>query len=188
MFLQRKLGRTRVSALSLWLSCGLLTVVVPNFLASVAWAQNTSSGTIAGQVTDAQGAAIAGAEVRLVDKATGKARTFVTNETGRYSIFNLDPGTYDVAITKSGFSETRVAAQSVQVGLVLTLNIIMQVGTTSTTVDVEANAGAELQTTNATVGSTISGAQLENLPNLGRDANALFTLQPGVAPGGNVAG
>jgi hypothetical protein len=45
-----------------------------------------------------------------------------------------------------------------------------------------------LQTTNATVGSTISGIQLDSLPNIGRDANAFMVLQPGVSPTGNVAG
>jgi len=62
------------------------------------------------------------------------------------------------------------------------------VGATTTTVEVTAGVGAELQTTNATVGSTISGLQLNNLPNIGQDANSLFLLQPGVAPGGQVAG
>ena len=51
-----------------------------------------------------------------------------------------------------------------------------------------AAAGAELQTTNATVGQTISWLQLASLPSLGRDANALFVLQPAVLPTGQVAG
>ncbi|MFL6447784.1 MAG: carboxypeptidase-like regulatory domain-containing protein [Bryobacteraceae bacterium] len=150
------------------------------FLSTVgALAQNTSSGTIAGQITDESGAAVPGADVRLVDKATNSTKGFQTNETGRYNIFDLDPGTCDISINKPGFSETRIPAQTVQVGLVLTLNVSLHLGQTSTMVEVAAVAGAELQTTNATVGSTISGAQLENLPNLGRDANALFLLQPG---------
>ncbi len=156
--------------------------------AALLWGQNTSSGTISGQVTDEQGAAVAGAEVRIVDQATKTPKTVITNDTGRYDAFNLNPGTYDVSVLKPGFAETKLPNQQVQVGLVLTLNIALRLGSTSTTIEVAASAGAELQTTNATVGSTISGVQLDNLPNLGRDANALFTLQPGVAPGGNVAG
>ena len=70
----------------------------------------------------------------------------------------------------------------------LTLNAKLLVGSSSTIVEVSASAGAELQTTNATIGSTISGIQLDSLPNLDRDANALILLQPGVAPGGQVAG
>ncbi len=75
----------------------------------VAYAQNTSSGTISGQVTDAQGASIAGADVLLLDHATGSVKTFTTNDAGRYNIFNLPPGSYDVGIKKPGFAETRVS-------------------------------------------------------------------------------
>ncbi len=72
--------------------------------------------------------------------------------------------------------------------MALTLNVALQVGATATTVEVTASAGADLQVLNATVGSTISGDSLMLLPNLGRDASALATLQVGVAPGGQVAG
>ena len=52
----------------------------------------------------------------------------------------------------------------------------------------QAAACAELQTTSAAPGATISGPSLLALPNLGRDANAFVTLQPGVTPGGEMAG
>src|SRR5207249_3785236 len=58
----------------------------------------------------------------------------------------------------------------------------------NTTVEVKASAGAELQVMNATIGSTISGDSLLNMPNLARDASALSVLQVGVSPTGNVAG
>jgi hypothetical protein len=57
-----------------------------------------------------------------------------------------------------------------------------------TTVTVTETAGAELQTMNSTIGNTITGTALDNLPALGRDASTFVTLQPGVDPGGNVAG
>jgi hypothetical protein len=102
MVVRRKL---RISALSLSLTVGCLT---PLFFGEVsAWGQNTSSGTISGQVTDASGAAIPGAEIQLIGKATNTPRVFQTNETGRYNIFNLNPGVYDVVVRKSGFSARR---------------------------------------------------------------------------------
>ncbi len=168
-----------------FLSCflGLILAVAPTAIA-----QSTSSGTVSGQVTDVQGAAVLGAEIRVTDKATNTVKTYLSNEAGRYDVFNLNPGTYDLTVVKPGFTEFKFSNQKVQVGLVLTLNAKLQVGETTTTVEVKETAGAELQTSNATIGSTISGTQLENLPNLGRDANAFFTLQPGVSPTGNVAG
>src|ERR1700736_1232741 len=117
-------------------------------LASVTSAQNTSSGTISGQVTDPQGAAIAGAEIKLIDKATSSVKTFTTNEAGRYDIFNINPGLYDVNVTRQGFSESRLTNQKVEVGLVLTLNVKLQIGAATTVVEVSAGATAELQTSN----------------------------------------
>jgi hypothetical protein len=152
------------------------------------YCQSASTGIVSGQVTDPQAARIKSAEVRLTDEATGIARTTKTNDAGRYDFPNVPPGTYDLSIDSPGFAQTRFTAQKVEVGLALTLNATLQVGTTSTTIDVKASAGAELQTTNATVGSTISGDALLMLPNFQRDANALATLQPGVTPSGQVAG
>jgi hypothetical protein len=157
-------------------------------LASSALAQNAASGTISGQVTDPQGAAIAGAEIRLIDKSTSTVKTYLSNESGRYDIFNINPGSYDVTVTRQGFSETKLAAQQVSVGQTLSLNVKLQVGAASTIVEVSAGATAELQTSNASVGSTISGLQLDSLPTPGRDANAFILLQPGVMPNGSIAG
>jgi hypothetical protein len=169
------------------LSAVCMAFILGSF-ASSAWAQNAASGTISGQVTDPQGAAIAGAEIKLIDKSTNTVKTFVSNETGRYDIFNINPGLYDVTITRQGFSETKLSNQRVEVGNTLNLNVKLQLGASSTIVEVSAGATAELQTTNATVGSTVSGLQLDSLPTVGRDANAFILLQPGVSPGGNVAG
>ncbi|SPF38736.1 Cna B domain protein [Candidatus Sulfopaludibacter sp. SbA4] len=158
------------------------------FGAILAGAQSTSTGTVSGQVTDQQNAIVAGAEVRLIDVGTNIARSAVTNETGRYSFINVAPGSYDITVEKPGFSQARIAAQAVEVGLTLTANFSLQLGSTSTTVEVTAGAGAELQVMNATVGSTLTGASLQLVPNLGRDVSTLSVLQVGVMPTGNVAG
>ena len=139
-------------------------------------------------MSDSSGAAVTGAAVSLIDVTTNAARGTTTNDAGRYDFVNIPPGQYDLTVTKPGFSLGKVKAQQVQVGLALTLNVALQVGSTATTVEVTASAGADLQVLNATVGSTISGDSLMLLPNSGRDASALATLQVGVAPGGQVAG
>ncbi len=156
--------------------------------AASAAGQSASSGTVSGQVTDPQGAALAGAEIRLTDPLTGIARTTLTNDAGRFSFISVTPAAYDFLVSKPGFSTSRMAAQKVEVGLTLTLNVALQLGSITTTVEVKAAAGAELQVMNATIGSTISADSLQNMPNLARDASALSVLQVGVAPTGNVAG
>ena len=156
--------------------------------ATPAWSQATSTSTITGVVTDQQGAVVAGAEVKLIDTATSSAQTTLSNETGRYIFVNIPSGTYTLTFSKTGFAVYKVNATQVSVGATLTINAALQVGSTSTTVEVTAAAGAELQTTNAAVGTTIDATALVYLPNLGRDASTLAVLQPGTTPNGYVAG
>ena len=153
-----------------------------------AQAQLTSSGAVTGQVTDQGDASIQNAAVSLRDISTGTTQTADTNEAGRYIFLNVASGAYNLTVSREGFKQAKFTAQRVQVGSTLTLNVKLEVGATSTSVDVQASAGAELQTTTVSAGTTITGQALMTLPTLGRDANAFVTLQPGVAPGGEVAG
>jgi len=169
----------------------LLLAVLFCFAASAPtalFAQSASTGSVVGTVTDAQGAAVASAAVTLTDKATSIARSATTNEAGRYIFVDVNPGTYNVSVNKTGFRVSKVVDQVVQVGLSLTLNITLEIGSVAETVEVSASTGAELQTLNATVGNTIGGDTLQNLPTIQRDAATFVTLQPGVSPDGSVAG
>jgi hypothetical protein len=152
-----------------------------------AWAQSTSTGTVAGVVTDQSGAVVPDAAVRLTDTTTNIARTTTTNKDGRYIFVDVSPSIYNIAITKKGFSTTEAEKQEVSVGASLTLNLSLQVGGASTVVEVQAT-GTELQTTNATVGNTVTAIAIDNLPSIGRDVNTFIELQPGVSAGGDVAG
>jgi hypothetical protein len=151
------------------------------------WAQSTSTGTVAGAVTDASGAVVPGASVTLTDTATNTPRTATTNDAGRYIFVDVNPGVYNLDVTKHGFATTKITNQTVQVGSALTLNASLQVGGTSTVVEVQAT-GTELQTMNATVGNTVTATAIDNLPSIGRDVNTFIELQPGVSTGGDVAG
>ena len=151
-------------------------------------AQNAATGVIVGQVTDQTGAAIPGASVKLTDLSTNSTTNTSSNEAGRYTFPTVPPGTYDLVVTREGFALAKVPAIKVDVGMALTMNVALAIGQTTTIVEVSVDAGAELQTTNATVGSTIVGDTLQFLPNLGRDASTLATLQVGVTAFGNAAG
>ena len=156
--------------------------------APLAKSQATSSSTVSGQVTDQQGAAIVGVAIQMTEPTTNTTLTTSSNDVGRYVIVNVPSGTYTITFSKSGFSSYRVTDMVVTVGGTLTVNAKLEVGTTTTTVEVTATAGAELQTTSAAVGTTISGAALQALPNMGREASTLAVLQPGTTLGGNTAG
>jgi hypothetical protein len=173
------------------LSLGLLAACIGIFLTVGATAvngQSTSTGSVTGVVTDSQKGVVSGAEVVLIDAATKTPLKTKTNEAGRYTFVDVQPGSYDISVTRTGFQRAVVSGQKIAVGVVLTVDIPMQVGSVSETVTITAVAGTELQTTNAAVGTVLSGKDLDIITNLGRDANSLFVLQPAVAPTGEVAG
>jgi hypothetical protein len=124
----------------------------------------------------------------VVDSATSSAQTTLTNETGRYVLVNVAPGMYTVTVSKQGFTVYKISSQKVDVGTSMTVNATLKVGSTTTTVEVTASAATELQTTNATVGNTLTSESLMLLPNMGRDVSTLAVLQPGTTPSGMTAG
>lgn len=153
-----------------------------------AWGQSATSGTVQGQVTDQQGAAVSGADVKLTDRTTNTELTTHSNTDGRYLFVNVQPSKYDVTFTMHGFSTRKVDNQDVQVGEVLNVNAVLEIGQISSVVEVTTAPGAELQTVNATVGTTVTGSSLTYLPIFGSDSSSLALLQPGVTPDGAVAG
>src|SRR5262245_37568761 len=146
------------------------------------------TGGVTGIVTDPQGGVVAGAEVTLTNLADSSKRTTTTNDSGRYVFASVGVGNYDLTVTKTGFKTHRAASQKVSVGGQLTLDVQLEVGALTETVVVTEQAGTDLQTANATIGNTISLKNLELLPNLGRDATSLLSLQPGVTPRGDIGG
>ena len=164
-------------------SLALLFAVAP----SAMFGQAASTGTVAGTVTDPTGAAVVDAKITLADPSTGSSRAATTNDTGRYIFANVIPGTYNVTINKTGFRQAKFSDQVVSVGSALTLNVALELGSTTEVVEVTAT-GAELQSLNATVGNTVAGDLLQSLPTIGRDTSTFVTLQPGVSPDGSVAG
>jgi hypothetical protein len=179
MSLSPKIGRP----ISIVVASLFVLLCVPTALL----AQAISTGTIQGVVTDPSGAAVAGATVTVIDADTSTTRTGVTNDTGRYIFPDIPPAKYDVSITKPGFRVTRFPKQELTVGATLTLDIKLEVGSTTETIEVFA-ASSSMETATATVGNTLTGLPLDNLPGLGRDVSTFVTLQPGVAIDGSVAG
>ncbi len=163
------------------LVCGLLFLTPPVF------GQSTSTGTIIGQVIDDSDAPVPGATVSLIDHTTGTTKGTATNDVGRYVFVNVNPGVYDIQVEKTGFALAKFTEQAVSIGQQLTINAKLKIGSVTETVVVQAS-GSNLQTLNASVGTTIGAEDLQELPNLSRDVSSLVTLQPATAPNGSVAG
>ena len=165
----------------------LMSAILLLASAGPAGAQVTSAGQINGVVTDKTGAVVPGAAITLTDTSTKEERTSTSNAAGQYVFVSVPPGTYNITVVKTGFSKFVITAKQVNVGSPVTANATLEVGAASQTVEVAAT-GVELQTTNATIGNTVTGVALESLPTLGRDVSTFVTLQPGISPDGSVAG
>ena len=173
-------------------AAGALLVAI-FFLSARVSAQTSSSGVVLGTVTDASGAVIPGVEVDLTNTATNITVKQVTNGSGQYVFPVVAPGTYHMVFKNDRFRTGKLDNVVVEVNKSFTANMQMQVGEVSQTVEVQATVQAELQTTDAQVGDVVSGAELQHLPTLTRNALELRNLQPATTPGsfdsgGTVAG
>lgn len=147
-------------------------------------AAQTSSLT--GIVTDVQGASVPGAIVTITNTDTSAARKEVTDESGAYKILQVLPGPYKIEVQKPGF-KTKESSLKLQVDVPETLNIQLDVGQTTDTVNVTAEA-TQVNTTNATVGNPFTEQQVQQLPLQTRNVVALLSIEPGVSATGQVLG
>ena len=172
---------------ALVISIQIITLAVTLVFGASLFAQTGATGAIVGTVTDPQGAVVPGADVSITDRSTNATTKTTTNSAGHYVLANVNPGVYDIKITKSGFQTALIREQKVDIGKTLTEDLKLPVGSVTQEITVE-TTGTELQTLNSTVGNTVTGIALESLPSLGRDVSTFVTLQPGVSPDGSVAG
>src|SRR5262245_9809125 len=147
-------------------------------------AAQTSS--LQGVVTDAQSAAVPEAVVTATNLGTSAARKMLTGASGSYSMLQVPPGTYKVVVEKPGFRAFTTEVR-LQIDTPSTLDIKLELGQVSETINVEAEAVA-VNTQNASVGNPFTETQIRGLPLQTRNVVALLSLQPGVAPGGQVLG
>jgi hypothetical protein len=159
-------------------SRSLLTLLVVALIALPAFSQKYT-GTIRGIVTDASGAMVPNAQVTAINPATNSQRT-ATAVDGEYAIQDLPAGTYTVKASGKGFKETVARNVELHVASIATVNMKLEVGSTSETVTVEASA-VQVQTTSASVGEVVDGQQVRELPLNGRSFAQLTQLQPGVS-------
>jgi hypothetical protein len=158
----------------------LLIVGVLIALSTFALGQ-TSRGTVAGTVTDPNGAVVAGAEVTLTSAATKLSRTTTTNGEGLYRFEAVDPGTYSVGVKATGFGEVVKTGVEVQANQTSDVTAQLTVGGQVETVNVAADAGQLLQVEAPVRGGNIDKVKITELPVAGRNPVALALTLPGVS-------
>ena len=148
-------------------------------------AAQTTFGSISGTITDASGSAVAGGQVTLTSAATSAKQTFTTGADGLYSFVNLNPGEYTLEVEKSGFKHVKREAIVVQVQQAVRIDLAMELGSVSQTVEVTAETPL-LQPTTSSLGQVIDQRPTNEIPLNGRNVFNLITLSPAaIAQGGS---
>jgi len=145
-------------------------------------AQTYNTANVIGTVTDPSGAVVPGASVEALDTSTNLARTTQTNKAGRYELVGLRVGVYKITVKAKGFRESTITNATLEVGKDFTFDVALEVGAATEIVEVLATVGAELQTTNSTMGTSLSGNAILNLPTTDRDVSSILFYQPTAAP------
>src|ERR1051326_2807518 len=145
-------------------------------------AQTASTGALTGQVTDPNGAVVAGAQVTATNESTGAKRDVVTQENGIYSVALLLPGSYKVEIAKQGFKIAVINNVQVNVTETKRLDSQLEVGSMQERVVVVSDAQV-LQTESPTLGSVADHEMVANLPLVTRNYTQIVTLSPGISAG-----
>ena len=150
--------------------------------AGLASAQETTTGTVFGRVTDEQGGVIPGATVTVIS-AQGE-KVAITDGNGRYNVPFLTPGTYSMRVELAGFAPSVREGVIVHLGQRTELMFTLRVGTVAETITVTETSPV-VDTTTTTVGGTLDSDVLERIP-IGRTFSDTLYIVPGVSSSGGV--
>lgn len=157
----------------------LLSSVLALLLISLPLFSQSSQGTIQGTVFDQTGGAIAGAMVTVTDVARGVTRNLIADNAGQYVAASLNPGTYRVRAETKGFRAVEHTGVLVEVGQNIRVDLTLQPGEQTQAITVTSELPA-IDTTDATLGGTVSNESINSLPLNGRNFERLLQLRPGV--------
>jgi len=162
---------------SIWLLLALILGSVAH--SPTLLAQGTDLGTIAGTVTDARGAIIRGAQVEITDLATHSVRMTTTNDRGEFTVPALRSGQYRVLIKAAGFADSAVTGIVLNGSDAARADAVMQVATTSSTVEVTSEAPI-INTQDQSLSQSLSSAQVIDLPRDSRDVFSFLYNNPNI--------
>ena len=173
---------------------GLLALLVALSFSASAFAQGggaSSTGTIQGRVTDAQGAVLPGVTVTATSPALIQPQTTVTSETGNYRFPAVPPGEFELTYELAGFNTLKRSGISITLGFTANVNVELALATLQETVTVS-GASPVIDTSATRIQQNFKLDQLQSIPN-GRDMWALLAVTPSVQMaridvGGNRAG
>jgi hypothetical protein len=146
--------------------------------AAALWAQDPR-GTIAGKISDSSGAAIPAASVRATNVETNVVTTATSNAEGNYDLLYLLPGSYTITAERAGFKTWSKAANALRMADRLLVDIQMEVGQMTETIQVSAR-GEVLENSTAGLGQSLEARQIGELPLRSGSVSWLYAMAPGV--------
>ena len=151
-------------------------------MGAAAWAQ-TFRGDLAGVVTDASGAALLGAAVKVDSPSTGLSRSTLTSGNGDFFVAELPVGVYEMTVSLPGFEVRKVTG--IEIAVAKTTNIPVQLGVAKQQSQVEVSAtAAAIETTSSSLVAVVDDKSVQEMPMNGRDFTQMVKLAPGVTPSG----
>jgi len=140
-----------------------LRVVAMSLLATAPLAAQVATGRITGRLTDASGAVVAGGPVKAVNIQTNVDTSTISSSEGVFDLQNLIPGQYRIIAEVAGFKTFQQGPLELRVGDILNINVALQVGAQTETVNVTAEAPL-LESSTAATGQVVDSKRLESLP------------------------
>jgi len=166
------------------LTYGIFAIVAALLIfESISVGQGGTTGSIAGTVVDPNKAVVAGATLQITNNATKEEFTVVSNDEGYFRLASVNAGVYTATVTGRGFKKTVVTNIKVNVGTPSSIAVQMELGAATEQVTVT-GGGELLHTESATVGTTLQGRQIKEIPTASRDALDLVLTMPGTATPG----
>lgn len=159
-------------------TCWLLPPIM--LLAPMSIEAQTFRGTILGTVTDQEGAVVGGANITIKNIDTGLIRNSVSDESGNFSVPELQTGNYEILIEQQGFQSALVKGIIVEVASERRVDIILKLGSVEQAIIVEANIPL-VDTTSNQLGQVFENKKVERLPINGRDFTKFLVLIPGAS-------
>jgi hypothetical protein len=152
-----------------------LLLLVPQIQAQL------TTGSLSGTATDSTGAVVPNAAIVLLNEATHDERTTTSNSAGRFTFAAVQPGTYTVTVTATNFKTWKNAGIPMNPGDIREVSgIVLAVGTSSETVEVEGGAMNLLPTDSGERSAILSSKDIERLSLEGRNVSELLKVLPGV--------
>ncbi|HKX31300.1 MAG TPA: carboxypeptidase regulatory-like domain-containing protein [Blastocatellia bacterium] len=159
-----------------------ISTIVIVWSAMAALAQQSTTATLSGRVTDQAGAVIVGVKVTALQQATGLRRESTTNPEGWYGFTNLTPGTYELVFENGGFKKHQFRDYVIPVGQSLTRDLQMEPGQINDSLVSQGGEAALVNTANPVVEGVIQPREIASLPLNGRNYLELALMIPGNNP------